>query len=245
MDNLRMKVQENFQSLMEGHGVSLTDKQLDQFYQYYVILVEWNEKMNLTGITEISEVYIKHFYDSLTLALSFPKIQGKFTAIDVGSGAGFPGIPLKIAFPELEITFLDSLMKRINFLKAVTEQLGLQNCHFVHGRAEEIAQDVKFREKYDISIARAVARLAVLNELCLPFVRVNGSFYSMKGPDIDAELLEAKQSIKVLGGKANKTQALELPEGHGQRSIIEIKKVSPTPKKYPRKPGTPARTPLI
>ncbi|OEF97562.1 16S rRNA methyltransferase G [Desulfuribacillus alkaliarsenatis] len=225
--------------------MELTTEQIGQFNNYYKLLIDWNEKINLTAITEPEEVFYKHFYDSLTLLISYPTIKGSKTMIDIGSGAGFPGIPIKILLPELQITFMDSLNKRIKYLQIVANELGLKNCSFVHGRAEELGHKPEYREQFDYAVARAVARLAVLNEYCLPFVKNNGKFYSMKGPDVENEIIEAKKSLNVFNAKLKKTIALELPYQYGNRAIIEIQKIANMPKKYPRKAGTPAKSPII
>jgi len=239
------KVNDFLKGLLAGHNINLSDHQCQQFQQYYQLLIEWNQKINLTTITELEEVYIKHFYDSITLAIAFPKIIGKYKLIDIGSGAGFPGIPLKIVFPDLQITFLDSLNKRINYLKTVANELELADCQFVHGRAEELGQNQLYREQYDFAVARAVAKLAVLNELCTPFVKVKGSFFSMKGPEVADELKEADKSLRILKTAHIATKQLQLPNNHGGRSIIELAKIDRTPKSYPRKAGTPAKSPLV
>lgn len=239
------KANDFLKDLLASHNINLSERQCQQFQRYYQLLIEWNQKINLTAITDLEEVYIKHFYDSVTLAIAFPKVIGNYKIIDIGSGAGFPGIPLKIVFPDLQITFLDSLNKRINYLKTVASELELTDCQFVHGRAEELGQNLLYREQYDFAVARAVAKLAVLNELCTPFVKVNGSFFSMKGPDVAEELTEAKKSLQILKTTHITTYQLQLPNDHGGRSIIQLKKIDKTPKSYPRKAGTPAKLPLV
>jgi 16S rRNA (guanine527-N7)-methyltransferase len=230
--------------LAAEQGIVLSEEQLQQFERYYELLVEWNEKMNLTGITEKPQVYEKHFYDSITPAFyyDFSKVE---SVIDVGSGAGFPGIPLKICFPSLKLTILDSLNKRLLFLQEVTKQLGLQNVSFVHSRAEDAGRDKKYREQFDLATARAVARMNVLSEFCLPFVKPGGAFLVMKGANIEEELNEGKKAIKTLGGKTEKVETLFLPEERAERNIVIIRKQQKTPATYPRKAGTPAKKPIV
>ncbi|CEH31597.1 16S rRNA methyltransferase [Aneurinibacillus migulanus] len=225
-------------------GIALSEEQMAQFEKYYELLVEWNEKMNLTGITEKSQVYEKHFYDSITPAFyyDFTNVE---SVIDVGSGAGFPGIPLKICFPSLKLTILDSLNKRLVFLQEVARQLELKNVEFVHGRAEDAGRDKKYREQFDMAIARAVARMNVLTELCIPFVKPGGVFLVMKGANVEEELNEGKKAIKSLGGKTEKVETFELPEEQSERNIIIVRKQEKTPAVYPRKAGTPAKKPLV
>ncbi|AMA71460.1 MULTISPECIES: 16S rRNA (guanine(527)-N(7))-methyltransferase RsmG [Aneurinibacillus] len=225
-------------------GIELSEEQLQQFEKYYELLVEWNEKMNLTGITEKQQVYEKHFYDSITPAFYYT-FTGAESLIDVGSGAGFPGIPLKICFPSLKLTILDSLNKRLVFLQEVARQLGLVDISFVHSRAEDAGKDKKYRDRFDLVTARAVARMSVLAELCLPFVKPGGAFLVMKGADIEAELNEGKKAIKVLGGKTERVETFELPEEKAERNIIIIRKQQKTPSVYPRKAGTPAKKPIV
>ena len=239
------EINEKFVFDLQKQSIELSNIQTKQFRQYYHLLMEWNQKINLTAITEPEEVYYKHFYDSLTLTMTYPNVAGNFAMIDVGSGAGFPGIPLKILHPELKITFLDSLNKRIKYLQTITDELRLRDCKFVHGRAEEVAHRPEYREAFDFAVARAVAKIAVLNELCLPFIRVKGCFYAMKGPDVEMELKEAKKSLQILKAKINNTIELKLPHDYGKRTIIEIKKTDRIPRQYPRKPGTPSKMPLI
>ena len=212
-------------------GVELTDLQAEQFEKYYNILIEWNEKINLTRITEPEEVAVKHFADSLTL-LNYYDIPKNAKVIDVGTGAGFPGIPLKIARPDINLTLLDSLNKRLVFLNEACNIIGI-DAHTVHSRAEDGGQNVLYREKFDVAVSRAVARLNTLTEYCLPYVKVDGSFVSMKGPDLSEELNEAKKAVKVLGGKIKNISEFEL-SGAGERTIVQIEKINPTPKAYPR-----------
>lgn len=226
-------------------GIVLSEKQMEQFYRYYELLVEWNKVMNLTGITELEEVVSKHFIDSLALVKAVPLQDGRrASAIDVGTGAGFPGLPLKIAFPNLEITLMDSLNKRINFLNEVIDKLGLEKVTAVHGRAEEMAANITHRQQYDLCVSRAVSNLAVLCEYCLPFVAKGGTFVSYKSADSDAEIQEGKKAISILGGKLINIDKFKLPDSDLGRALVCIKKVKDTPKKYPRKAGTPAKLPL-
>lgn len=235
----------NFKHGLEELNVSLTDEQIQQFLQYYEMLVEKNKVMNLTGITEFEEVIQKHFLDSLSLIRVIPDLAERNLAIiDLGTGAGFPGIPLKIAFPNLEITLMDSLNKRINFLNEVIAALRLENVTAIHGRAEEMAANATYRQQYDLCVSRAVSNLAVLTEYCLPFVVKGGMFVSYKSADSDTEIQEAKKAISILGGKLEKVDKFELPDSDLGRAFVCIKKVKDTPKKYPRKAGTPAKLPL-
>lgn len=233
-----------FAEALAEKGIELTVEQRNQFDAYFRLLVEWNEKMNLTAITEEEQVYTKHFFDSVTPSFyfSFKEIN---TVADIGGGAGFPSIPLKICFPHLQMTIIDSLNKRISFLQHASNELGLSNLTPVHGRAEEKGQENGFREAFDLVIARAVARLNVLTEYCLPFSRVGGHFIAMKGADVSPELHEAKKAIKTLGGKTKKVETFQLVEDAGERNIIIIEKIEATPKAYPRKAGTPAKKPLV
>ena len=212
-------------------GIELTDLQAEQFEKYYHILIKWNEKINLTRITEPKEVAVKHFADSLTL-LNYYDIPKNAKVIDVGTGAGFPGIPLKIARPDIDLTLLDSLNKRLVFLSEACETIGIDACT-VHSRAEDGGQNPLYREKFDVAVSRAVARLNTLCEYCLPYVRVGGSFVAMKGPDFSDELDEAQNAVKVLGGKIKNVSEFEL-DGAGERTIVQIVKIKPTPKVYPR-----------
>ncbi|MFC4601329.1 16S rRNA (guanine(527)-N(7))-methyltransferase RsmG [Cohnella hongkongensis] len=239
-DEIRQRLAERARPL----GIELTDRQLEQFEAYYSLLVEWNEKMNLTGITEREAVYEKHFYDSLTLAGAVPFSKTASLA-DIGSGAGFPSIPLSIAFPRLRVTIIDALAKRIKFLEEVTSRLELTGVTCLHARAEDAARQKEHRDSYDVVTARAVARLAVLNEFCLPFVRPGGWYIAMKGTDISSELEEGRYSLTKLGGRLVDVKRLILPTEGAERHLIVCEKKGPTPAAYPRKPGVPLKTPLM
>lgn len=224
-------------------SLQLTELQISQFTRYYEMLTQWNEFMNLTGITEYNEVMKKHFIDSLTLVRVFDA-SATCNLIDVGTGAGFPGLALKIAFPQMEITLLDSLHKRIQFLNAVIEDLQLRGVTALHGRAEDYAKSGKLREQYDICVSRAVANLSSLAEYCLPFVKIGGCFISYKSEKSKEELTASENAIFLLGGKTEKVDEFMLPNSDISRSLICVRKVRPTPKKYPRKAGTPTKEPL-
>ena len=228
---------------LSEHGIELSQTQKEQFQTYYQLLVEWNEKMNLTSITEEHDVYLKHFYDSITPSFYYD-FDGDKSICDVWAGAGFPSIPLKIVFPELKVTIVDSLNKRIQFLNHLAAELGLQDVSFVHDRAESYGKG-DYRESYDIVTARAVARLTVLSELCLPIVKKGGQFIALKSSKGEEELQEAKFAINILGGNVRETYTFELPEDAGERQMIVIDKRRQTSKKYPRKPGTPNKSPLL
>lgn len=224
-------------------GISLSDKQIEQFLNYYELLVEWNSFMNLTAITDFDEVILKHFVDSISLC-KYISFQKGDTLIDIGTGAGFPGIPIKIICPDCKITLLDSLNKRINFLNTVIEQLHLTDIITIHGRAEDIAKTKEHRENYNYAISRAVANLSTLSELCIPFVKQNGYFISYKSEKGNEELLEAKNAIEILGGSVDKQISYQLPDSDLSRNLILIRKRNITPKKYPRKAGIPSKEPL-
>ncbi|MED3551826.1 16S rRNA (guanine(527)-N(7))-methyltransferase RsmG [Cytobacillus praedii] len=234
---------DQFIEMLSAKGILLSPQQIQQYETYYSTLVEWNEKMNLTAITDKHEVYLKHFYDSITAAFYFDFKQ-PIHICDVGAGAGFPSLPIKIAFPELHVTIVDSLNKRIGFLEHLSNQLGLKNVQFIHDRAETFGQKKEHRETYDVVTARAVARLSVLSELCLPLVKVGGTFVAMKGASAKEELEAGKKAIAVLGGKLEQSYSFTLPQEESERNILIIKKEKSTPKKYPRKPGTPNKTPI-
>lgn len=234
---------EQFENALKEKGIELTKKQLDQFAEYYKILVEWNEKINLTALTSEEDVYLKHFYDSISASFfyDFTKEQ---TLCDVGAGAGFPSIPLKIVFPNIKVTIVDSLQKRIGFLNHLAAQLDLTNIAFYHDRAETFGKNKDHRESFDIVTARAVARMSVLNELCLPLVKKGGKFIAMKGAQATDELSDAKKAIDLLGGEVEESHTFLLPEEESERNVILIHKKGKTPNKYPRKPGTPNKMPL-
>lgn len=222
-------------------GIELSKKQIEQFYQYMELLILWNQKMNLTAIIEPEEIILKHFIDSLSI---YPIIKEKQKILDIGTGAGFPGIPLKIV-TQGEFTLLDSLNKRITFLQEVIKQLELKEIRAIHGRAEEFIKQNKEREYYEIVTSRAVARLNVLIEYMLPFAKVGGKCICMKAANIQEELEEAKKAILILGGEIEKIEEMVLPQSDIKRTIISIRKVKQSPKQYPRKAGIPAKEPLI
>lgn len=224
-------------------GITLKDRQVEQFLQYYEMLVEWNQVMNLTAITEYRDVMKKHFIDSLSLVKACD-LQKNLSLIDVGTGAGFPGLALKIAFPDLKVTLLDSLNKRILFLNDVIDKLELKDVETVHGRAEDYAKPGKMREMFDICVSRAVANLSTLSEYCLPLVRIGGVFVSYKSEKISQELTDAKNAIKIMGGDVMDQIEFMLPDSDFYRSLVVIGKYQNTPVKYPRKAGLPAREPL-
>lgn len=224
-------------------GVELNDRQIQQFIKYHEILVEWNSFMNLTGITEFEEVVQKHFVDSLALCKVID-VNSVSSLIDIGTGAGFPGIPLKIAYPHLKVTLLDSLQKRIKFLDEVVKQLGLEEVETVHGRAEDFAKPSMKRESYDVCVSRAVANLASLSEYCLPYVNLGGCFIPYKSGKVEEELETSKKAVFLLGGKIEEEVKFDLPNSDISRSLIKIKKVSATPKKYPRKSGLATKEPI-
>ncbi|QED49944.1 16S rRNA (guanine(527)-N(7))-methyltransferase RsmG [Cytobacillus dafuensis] len=234
---------EQFIEALAAKGINLSPQQIEQYEKYYSILVEWNEKMNLTAITDKSEVYLKHFYDSISAAFYFD-FNHPFHLCDVGAGAGFPSLPIKIAFPELRVTIVDSLNKRIGFLEHLSKELGLENIQLIHDRAETFGQKKEYRETFDVVTARAVARLSVLSELCLPLVKAGGTFVAMKGASAKEELDVGKKAIAILGGKLQHSYSFTLPEEESERNILIINKEKATPKKYPRKPGTPNKTPI-
>ena len=232
-----------FENKLNELGIALTDNQKQQFDKFYELLVEWNKVMNLTGITEYEEVNEKHFVDSLSIVKALD-IKSVKSVIDVGTGAGFPGIPLKIAFPHLKVVLLDSLNKRINFLNTVIAELGLTDIKTIHGRAEDYAKQTEYREKFDLCVSRAVANLSTLSEYCLPYVSADGLFVPYKSGEIDEELENSKKAVKILGGKIENVVKFQLPGTEIGRSFVKIRKISNTNKKYPRKAGLPAKEPL-
>ena len=237
----------SFEKGLEQLSITLSGEQKQQFLTYYEYLVEKNKVMNLTAITEYEEVITKHFLDSLavvkTSCFKPEKLAGK-RLIDIGTGAGFPGIPLKITFPELEILLLDSLNKRINFLNEVTEMLGLTKINTVHGRAEDYAKQKGYRESFDFCVSRAVANLSTLSEYCIPFIKQGGCFISYKSGSVDQELIQAEKAVKILGGQREEVVRFSLADTDMDRSFVVIRKAKPTPKKYPRKAGLPSKEPL-
>ena len=221
--------------------IKLREEQIKKFYTYMNLLLEWNEKMNLTAITEPNEVILKHFIDSLTIS---KYIEDDSTVIDMGTGAGFPGIPLKIVREDINITLVDSLNKRIKFLDEVIDKLDLQNIETVHARAEEFGRGVKYREKFDYATSRAVANLSILAEYLIPLVKIKGKVISMKGSTVDEEIENSRKAINVLGGKISGIDEFDLPDSDIKRNIIIIEKIRNTSNKYPRKAGTPAKDPI-
>lgn len=232
-----------FEKDLKELGIELSEHQIQQFLTYYEMLAEWNEVMNLTAITEYDDVMKKHFVDSLSLIRGF-HVNQEVSVIDVGTGAGFPGLALKIAFPKLQVVLLDSLNKRIQFLNAVIEKLGLQGVETVHGRAEDFAKPGKLREKFDLCVSRAVANLSTLSEYCLPFVKVGGVFISYKSEKVAEELQTARRAIGILGGKIENQIEFTLPDSDIYRNLFIVKKEKETPNKYPRKAGLPSKEPL-
>ena len=223
------------QNYIKDYKITLTENQYEQFQKYFELLAEWNEKMNLTAITDESGVALKHFADSLSL-LNFVDIPQNSSLADVGTGAGFPGVVLKIARPDIKLTLIDSLNKRLVFLGEVCAQLGIE-AELIHSRAEDGARDEKLRESFDFAVSRAVARMNVLSEYCLPYVKVGGAFCAMKGAQANEEFKESLNVINTLGGKLENKYFFELPENGGERAIAVVRKVKNTPQKYPRQSG--------
>ena len=232
---------EIFSNYLNDLNIKLNGEQIEKFYTYMNLLIDWNEKINLTAITKPEEIILKHFVDCLTIA---NYIEGNSKLIDMGTGAGFPGVPLKIYRNDLKIVLADSLNKRLNFLNEVIGTLKLNNIETIHARAEELGRNKGYREKFDIATSRAVANLSTLSEYLLPFIKVGGKCICMKGADIDGELNNAKKAIEVLGGKVVGKEVFNLPQSDLGRSIIVIEKTKNTPGKFPRKPGTPAKEPI-
>lgn len=230
---------------LNDFNISLNEKQINQFVLYYNMLIEWNSYINLTTITDFSEVLLKHFIDSLSLIKAVPDLSKRnYWIIDVGTGAGFPGIPLKIVFSNLNIILLDSLNKRINYLNEVIKNLKLDNIDTIHGRAEDFSKKNELREKFDICVSRAVANMSVLSEYCIPFVKVNGYFIPYKSDKVEEELRYSEKAIDILGGKIDNQIEFYLPNSNIYRNLVVIKKNTSTPTKYPRKAGIPSKEPL-
>jgi len=225
----------------EKLGIALTGEQVEKFSLYADLLLEWNNKVNLTSITEPEEIILKHFVDSLTLG---PLVKGE-NMVDIGTGAGFPGVPLKILLPDVNVYLVDSLAKRLEFLKVVKESLGLKNVEIIHSRAEDFARDPKYREQFTCATSRAVARLPVLLEYALPLLKIGGLFLASKGAQVDEEVMESQKALQLLGGKILEVRKLSLGLEAEHRSIVVVEKTAPTPKTYPRKAGTPAKKPII
>jgi 16S rRNA (guanine527-N7)-methyltransferase len=240
MNNQEKVFLENLKTI----DVEISEKQLEQFNSYFEILVEWNKVMNLTGITEYDEVLLKHFVDSLCFNPNKLIKSDKISLIDVGTGAGFPGLPIKIAYENVDVVLLDSLNKRIKFLDEVISKLGLKNIKTIHSRAEDGGRNKDLREKFDIAISRAVANLSSLAEYNLPYVKVGGYFVAMKSGEIDEEAANAKKAISLLGGEIEKIEKFQLPNSDIDRSLVIVKKIKATSKKYPRKAGLPTKEPL-
>ncbi|MDW7796398.1 16S rRNA (guanine(527)-N(7))-methyltransferase RsmG [Streptococcus canis] len=234
---------QDFYHTLEEDGFSLSLKQKEQFETYFKLLVEWNTKINLTAITEENDVYLKHFYDSIAPILQGFLSNDPVRLLDIGAGAGFPSLPMKILFPNLEVTIIDSLNKRISFLTLLAQELGLENVHFFHGRAEDFGQNKAFRAQFDIVTARAVARMQVLSELTIPFLKIGGKLIALKAQAADQELEDAKTALSLLFGKVIVNHHYQLPNGDS-RYITVVEKKKETPNKYPRKAGLPNKKPL-
>ena len=234
---------ETFYNLLAEQNLPLSDQQKKQFERYFELLVEWNEKINLTAITDKDEVYLKHFYDSIAPILQGLIPSENIKLLDIGAGAGFPSLPMKILYPQLDVTIIDSLNKRINFLQLLAQELNLDGVHFYHGRAEDLAQDKNFRAQYDFVTARAVARMQVLSELTIPYLKVGGKLLALKASNAPEELLEAKNALNLLFSKVEDNLSYALPNGDS-RYITVVEKKKETPNKYPRKAGMPNKRPL-
>lgn len=237
LDIFKIKFREKLKKI----NIEFDDKEIEQFYKYMNLLIEWNEKINLTAITEPDDIILKHFIDSLTIS---KYINENEKIADIGTGAGFPGIPLKIAKPNTQMFLIDSLNKRIKFLEEVIKQNEIASTFAIHARAEEIGHNKEYRGNFDVVTSRAVARLNVLLEYMMPLVKLGGKCICLKGPNIGEELEEARNAIDILGGKIEKVEEIELPGSDNKRTIIIIKAVKQSPNRYPRKPGTPTVSPL-
>jgi len=240
--NIKMTPEDFYKALQEEE-FNLSQQQKDQFQRYFELLVEWNEKINLTAITDKNDVYLKHFYDSLAPVLQGHIKNQDIRLLDIGAGAGFPSLPMKILCPKLEVTIIDSLNKRINFLNLLADELQLSGVHFYHGRAEDFGQDKAFRAQFDVVTARAVARLQILSELTIPFLKVGGQLIALKAAAADEELAEAKNALNLLFAKPILNDNYHLPNGDG-RHITIVEKKKETPNKYPRRAGMPNKKPL-
>lgn len=234
---------DSFRKDLDELHISLDEKKICQFISYYELLIEWNRVMNLTAITDFNEVCKKHFIDSLSLIKAYD-INYPLSVIDIGTGAGFPGIPLKIAFPDLKITLLDSLNKRVSFLQTVIENLNLKNIAALHGRAEDFARKTEFREQFDLCISRAVSNLSTLSEYCIPYVKTGGCFISYKSEKLMEEMKDAEHAISVLGGRIEKQVEFMIPDSDIYRNLLVIYKEKDTPSQYPRKAGVPLKKPI-
>ena len=231
-----------FEKILADWNIDISERQLSQFEKYYELLVSWNERINLTSITEKDDVFIKHFADSIVL-MNHIDLTGK-SLIDIGTGAGFPGVPLKIMCPGCSVVLADSLNKRISFLQDLISELELDDIIAIHGRAEELACDDNYREKFDVASSRAVANLSTLSEYCLPFVHIGGTFVSYKSGIVDDELSSAENAICILGGTVDRVEKFSIPYTDYERSLCFINKINSTDKKYPRRSGTPSKKPL-
>lgn len=226
-----------------NEGIEFNEEKYSKFIKYKEMIKEWNEKVNLTAIVEDDEIIKKHFIDSIKV-FKFEKLKNGRKVIDIGTGGGFPGIPMKIVNPSTEVVLLDSLNKRINFLNEVIKDLELNNIRTIHGRAEDFARESRYREKFDVATSRAVANLTVLSEFCLPYVKVGGYFVAMKGPAIEEEMKDAKNAIKILGGQVEKIIEVDIEGSDLNHNLVVIKKIKETPSKYPRKAGMVTKNPL-
>jgi len=227
-----------------NEGLEFDEKKYGQFMKYKDLIKEWNEKVNLTAIKEDEEIVKKHFIDSMKV-FKFDKLKNAKNVIDIGTGGGFPGIPMKIIKPEINIVLLDSLNKRINFLNEVIKDLKLENIKAIHGRAEDFAQEIQYREKFDVAVSRAVANLTVLSEFCIPYVKVGGYFVAMKGPAVEEEIKQSKNAIRILGGKIEHIEKVEIEDSDLNHNLVIISKIAETHKKYPRKAGMVTKSPLL